>query len=100
MAKPEAISSLTELPLSPDDDRHARMRKYLIAMGIRLVCIILCFVVQGWWLVVFALGAIILPYLAVVTANVRSSSAGTVLRPGSIVLADRTQRPQGALEES
>ena len=61
------------------------MTKYLIAMGIRLVCIVLVFVVPGWWAVVFAVGAIVLPYFAVVLANVGHERAGNVLRPGSIV---------------
>ncbi len=36
--KPTAI---TELPSSPDDERRARMIRYSIAMGIRMVCIVL-----------------------------------------------------------
>lgn len=61
------------------------MTKYLVAMAIRVLCIILCFVVQGWWVAVFAVGAIVLPYLAVVSANVGGGPTGKVLRPGSIV---------------
>lgn len=91
MAKPQVVSSITALPKSPQDDRRARMTKYLIAMGVRLVCIGLCFVVQGWWLAVFAIGAIVLPYFAVVLANVGYKEAGTVLRPGSI----EPVRPRG-----
>ncbi len=85
MARNPDISSITALPKSPQDDRRIRMRRYLIAMAIRLVCIGLCFVVEGWWLAVFALGAVVLPYFAVVLANTGGESAGTVLRPGSIV---------------
>ncbi len=77
--------SITSLPVSPDDDRRRRMTRYLIAMGIRMVCLILCFFVQGWWLVLPIAGAIILPYIAVVLANVATSEgAATVLRPGSL----------------
>lgn len=84
MSKPQTITSLPE---SPDADRHRRMIHYSIAMGIRVVCILLCFVVQGWWLVVPITGAIILPYIAVVIANA-ASQRGTqpVERPGSIVV--------------
>ena len=61
--------TVTELPVSPDDDRRSRMRRYTIMMSIRVVCPALCVVVEGWWLVLPALGAIFLPYLAVVLAN-------------------------------
>lgn len=85
MAKPQQIAAITALPPSPTDDRRARMVKYLIAMGVRLVCIAMCFVVQGWWLAIFAIAAIVLPYFAVILANVGNESGGTVERPGSIV---------------
>ena len=61
------------------------MVRYGIAMGIRLVCVLLCFFVQGWWLVLPILGAVLLPYVAVVFANVSSNDSGEVERPGSIV---------------
>lgn len=85
MAKQQVISSITALPKSPQEDRHDRMVKYCIAMGVRLVCIALCFIVHGWWLAVFAIGAIVLPYFAVVLANVGHQPAGSVVRPGGLV---------------
>jgi hypothetical protein len=81
--------SVTSLPASPDHERHVRMIKYSVAMGVRMVCIILLLFVQGWWLIVCAAGAIILPYFAVVIANVAvAPKPAAVVRPGSIVLAD------------
>jgi hypothetical protein len=77
--------SITSLPRSPDDDRHSRMVKYSITMGIRVVCIGLCMVVDGWWLLVFALGAVLLPYVAVVVANNVIRPARPVIRPGAIL---------------
>jgi hypothetical protein len=77
--------SITSLPESPDDDRRRRMIRYGIAMGLRVVCVIACFFVQGWWLLVPVLGAVVLPYIAVVVANVGARPGGTVERPGSIV---------------
>lgn len=74
--------SITTLPPSPDDERRSRMRKYTIAMSVRMVCILLIFVVQGWWVWVFAVGAIVLPYIAVVLANVGDGRAGAVEQPG------------------
>jgi hypothetical protein len=85
MTKPAAI---TELPLSPERDRRARMIRYAIAMSIRVVCIALCLVTPGWWLLIPAAGAIFLPYVAVVVANNSHKTVSRVERPGSIVRRD------------
>lgn len=82
MSRPQTV---TTLPESPSTERHRRMLHYSIAMGIRVVCILLCFVVEGWWLIAPIAGAVLLPYFAVVIANARSSRGDTVLRPGAIV---------------
>ena len=84
--------SITSLPESPDDGRHRRMIQYGIAMGIRLVCVIVCFFVQGWWLVVPLAGALLLPYVAVVLANVGTSKTGSVVRPGGLVKVSRPKQ--------
>jgi predicted tellurium resistance membrane protein TerC len=77
--------SITSLPPSPAVERHARMIKYSIAMGIRMVCIVLMLFVHGWWLLVCAVGAITLPYFAVVLANVHGGAEGSaVVRPGAV----------------
>jgi len=61
------------------------MIKYTIAMSIRVVCIALCLVVPGWWLLLPAAGAVFLPYFAVVIANnVHTGGSGRVRRPGTI----------------
>ena len=81
-----ASAAITSLPESPDDERRDRMIKYSIAMGVRMLCIAACFVVPGWWMLLPAAGAVILPYIAVVAANtVRSPRGRDVERPGSIV---------------
>lgn len=74
--------SITTLPPSPDDERRSRMRKYTIAMSVRMVCILLVFVVPGWGMWFFAIGAIVLPYIAVVLANVGDGRAGGAVAPG------------------
>jgi Protein of unknown function (DUF3099) len=61
------------------------MIKYTVTMCIRLVCIALCLVVQGWWLLLCVAGAVILPYVAVVLANAVDARSTGVERPGSIV---------------
>ena len=78
--------SITELPPSPDAERHSRMIKYAIAQGIRVLCIVAVFFVPGWWVLIPAAGAIFLPYFAVVAANNVQHRGGTVVqRPGAIV---------------
>ncbi len=80
--------SITSLPPSPEAERRSRMIKYTIAMSIRVACIFAMLFAQGWWLVVFAAGAIFLPYVAVVLANVSGPSrTSEVLRPGGLVPA-------------
>ncbi|TFD57823.1 DUF3099 domain-containing protein [Cryobacterium suzukii] len=77
--------SITSIPASPEVERRNRMIKYSIAMGIRIVCIVLMLFVQGWWLLLCAIGAITLPYFAVVVANVKIAPRGAeVLRPGTV----------------
>ncbi len=62
--------SITSLPESPEDDTRRRQRLYYIAMGIRVLCIVACVFVRGWWLPIPAVGTIVLPYVAVVLGNV------------------------------
>ena len=78
--------SITTLPPSPEAERRSRMIKYTVAMSIRVACIFCMLFAKGWWLAVFAAGAVFLPYVAVVLANVSGPSRDqTVLRPGGIV---------------
>ena len=59
------------------------MINYSVAMSIRMVFVILCFFVQGWWLLFTAVGAILLPYVAVVLANnVVPRGGATAMAPG------------------
>jgi predicted tellurium resistance membrane protein TerC len=89
MAKPQSI---TTLPASPVDERRVRMIKYSVAMALRFVCIIAMLFVQGWWLVLCVAGAILLPYFAVVIANVTvAPKRTTVEAPSSIVRVERTR---------
>jgi hypothetical protein len=70
------------------------MLKYTIAMSVRVVCIALCLVVQEWWVLVPAAGAVFLPYFAVVIANnVGNGSRARVQRPGAVVPRRPEDRP-------
>lgn len=52
-----------------------------------MVCIVAMLFVQGWWLLICAIGAIFLPYFAVVVANVSvAPQRGVVERPSTLLL--------------
>lgn len=74
--------SITSLPLSPDEERHGRVVRYVLAMSVRLICVVLLFFVQGWWQFAAIIGAIVLPYFAVVVANVKMQRGGGAEAPG------------------
>ena len=87
--------SITSLPASPEDEQHGRMVRYTIAMSVRLLCVVLCFFVQGWWLLIAVIGALLLPYVAVVLANTTPARpAVTVLRPGGVVPLSSLEDPR------
>ncbi len=77
--------SVTSIDISPDDERRSRMIRYLVAMSIRVVCIIAGVFVEGWLMWVCFAGAIFLPYFAVIIANAAGNTSGrtaeTVIAP-------------------
>jgi predicted tellurium resistance membrane protein TerC len=85
--KKQPIQSATSLPPSPDAERKARMLKYTVAMVLRLICFLVAVLIPlSWWTLIPIVGAVILPYVAVVLANtVIQSNATPVERPGSLV---------------
>jgi hypothetical protein len=64
---------VTEARRSLSEDIAFRQRRYLIMMGIRVGCFVLAFVLfvnhAGWLTAIPAVGAIIIPYFAVIFAN-------------------------------
>ncbi len=73
------VHNVTSAPSSPADDQAQRVKRYLTMMGIRVVCLGLVFVLDGWLRWVALVGAVVLPYIAVVTANaVRPSQSGAI----------------------
>ncbi|PPG31042.1 DUF3099 domain-containing protein [Rathayibacter sp. AY2B9] len=93
--------TLTSLPPSPSAERRSRAIKYSIAMGIRMLCVICLLFAHGWWLLFFAIGAVVLPYFAVVLANVGSAGErGNVERPGAIVLSRPVPPPPAPASDS
>jgi hypothetical protein len=85
--KKQPIQSATSLPPSPDAERRSRMLKYTIAMALRLVCfLVACLMPLSWWTLIPIVGAVILPYVAVVLANTVNQTAVTpVERPGGLL---------------
>ena len=70
------VYRVTEARRPHSDDQHSRMVKYLVSMGIRTVCLVLALFVPSPWFWLFVVGAVVLPYVAVVIAN-----AGVEQRP-------------------
>ena len=64
---------MTEAQRSKSADISYRERRYLIMMAIRVVCFVVAVVVfaqgGGWLTAIPAVGAIVIPYFAVVFAN-------------------------------
>jgi hypothetical protein len=66
----EPVYRITGAPTAQSEDLRGRTRRYLFSMGLRTVCFVGATLVSGplRWLLIA--GALLLPYLAVVFANV------------------------------
>ena len=84
-------------PLSADI--ASRQRRYLIMMGIRVACfaatIALFAAGAGWFAAIPAVGAITIPYFAVVIANGGREPASTTWFSGLRATVARTLHPPG-----
>lgn len=77
--KQPVVQTVTSAASSATDDQSARMKRYLTMMGIRIACFGLLFVTTGWLRWAAIVGAVALPYFAVVVANaVRPRTVGTI----------------------
>lgn len=85
----EKPQSTTSLPRAPRDEADARFTKYFVTMGIRVACFLLMVFVTpyGWYTWIFGIGAMVLPYVAVVLANV-----------GEDAHISKAERPEFAIE--
>jgi hypothetical protein len=79
-------------------DISYRERRYLIMMGIRLVCFVVAVVLfvngAGWLTAIPAVGAIVIPYFAVIFANGGREPAGGRMRVYQPNLPQRHVPPQ------
>ncbi|MCH1883169.1 DUF3099 domain-containing protein [Agrococcus sp. ARC_14] len=66
----EPSGSITDLPMSPDEERQRRFRMYFYLMLVRVASLLIFFVVPDWWKLIPAFFAVFIPYFAVVIANV------------------------------
>ncbi|MBD7952236.1 DUF3099 domain-containing protein [Oerskovia sp. Sa4CUA1] len=63
------MPSISNAPESLAEDQARRTKRYLIQMGIRLVCFLAAVIVHGWFSFVLIGAAIVLPYVAVLLVN-------------------------------
>ncbi len=63
------VHRITDARESHTAERDVRIRKYTITMTIRVICFILAFLATGWLRWALLIGAVFLPYVAVVIAN-------------------------------
>ena len=66
------------------------MVSYLISMGLRVVCLFLCLIVPGWWVLIPAVGVIVLPVIAMMLANVVHADGTTKSRTHTLNLPSIT----------
>lgn len=71
--------SVTSAGVNPVEDRAHRMRMYFIAMSLRVACVASLFWLRGWWVLLAAAGAIILPWFAVMVGNAVEHNGDKVL---------------------
>jgi len=72
-ARRESVHLVTQARRSLSEDISYRQRRYLLMMGIRSVCFVIAVILfinhLGWLTAIPAVGAIFIPYFAVVFAN-------------------------------
>ena len=97
----EQTHVVTEARPPKSEDIAYRERRYLIMMGIRLACFVIAVVLfvngAGWLTAIPAVGAIAIPYFAVVFANGGREPAGRRgFRPYEPNLPRRFGAPEGS----
>ncbi|WP_251151438.1 DUF3099 domain-containing protein [Cellulosimicrobium sp. Marseille-Q4280] len=68
----EPVPSITAAPQPLAEDQARRTRRYLVQMGIRIVCFVAAIAVWNtlpWLTLILAVAAVVLPYVAVLGAN-------------------------------
>ncbi len=65
----ESVHEITGARRGLTDDVNRRQLRYGIGMAIRTVCFVMAIITHGPLRVIFFVGALVLPYIAVVYAN-------------------------------
>lgn len=65
---------VTSAGVSAAEDRAHRMRMYFVAMALRVACVVSLFWVHGWWIILPAVGTVVLPWFAVMVGNAVAQS--------------------------
>lgn len=89
MGRAEETVAITGAQVSLKDDQRTRTRRYLFSMGLRTVCFVGAILTTGWLRWTLVVGAVLLPYVAVVAANAgrRKAPKGTP----AMVVSDRKE---------
>lgn len=75
------VHTITDAGTPLSQEQAGRTRRYLWSMGIRTVCFVLAVISPSPWRWMFVVGALVLPYIAVVMANAgRERDRGDVTR--------------------
>jgi Protein of unknown function (DUF3099) len=85
------VQSVTSAPEARTEDQARRLKQYLITMAIRTICFVLLVVIDAWYRWIFAVGAVFLPFVAVVAANAVMPRVAGRVRP---VLPQADATPQ------
>jgi cytochrome c oxidase subunit IV len=67
--KRKSEHSISDVGVGLSKDQSARQRRYFISMMIRTACFILAVILPSPWRWVALIGAVTLPYIAVIAAN-------------------------------
>jgi len=78
----DEVHRITDAGTGLSEEQRGRTRRYLVAMTIRTMCFLAAVFTPSPWRWIFAVGAVVLPYLAVIVANSgheRSDSEGVTV---------------------
>jgi hypothetical protein len=92
------VQSVTSAPEARTEDQARRLKQYLVTMGIRTICFVLLVVIDAWYRWIFAVGAVFLPFVAVVAANAVMPRVAGRVRPVLPVVDETPQITRAAHE--
>lgn len=102
----EGVPSITQAPEPLTDDMARRQKRYLVQMGIRIICFAAAVLTWGtipmWASLLLIVAAVVLPYSAVLIANAgreRRDSDGTFMTPREIGPGSGTPRGLGSPDQ-